>query len=158
MKKLVIVYIVLIIAVILLAFVRFGGNLTSFLPIGSKAAAEVNSKKISLLVANSEEERIKGLSGKNDLGKDQGMIFVFEGKSKYPFWMKDMKFPLDIIYISDDTVVDIIENVPHQINNTPNLNHYSNDIDANYVLELNAGKVKELEIKEGTKIKLTDIK
>ncbi len=157
MKKLVIVYVALIIAVLLLAFFRYGGNLPAFAPLGTRASVLVEDKKINLIVAKTEKDRIKGLSGRNSLDKNSGMLFVFEKKDKYSFWMKDMKFPIDIIHISDDTVVEIFENVPIA-KNGENLKVYKPSTPANYVLELNAGKSKEFNIKKGTKLTLQNIK
>lgn len=160
MKKLIIVYIVLIIALVLLVMFKSGGNLLSFIPsFGSNASAEINGKKISLLVARSEQERQKGLSGRDKLDSNQGMIFVFEKPGKYPFWMINMKFPLDIIYINNEKVVHIFKKVPPQ-GDTPIglLPRYTPSENANYVLELNAGKSDELKIKKGTVVKLSGVK
>ena len=45
---------------------------------------------------------MKGLSGRDNLADDEGMFFVFEKSDIYPFWMKDMKFAIDIIWIMED--------------------------------------------------------
>src|SRR4051812_34888171 len=102
MKKLIIVYVVLIVALLLLVVVKSGGNLLSFIPSlgGSNAHAQINETKFNLLVAKSETERQKGLSGRKSLSQNQGMIFIFDHPDKYGFWMKDMLFPIDIIYIN----------------------------------------------------------
>jgi uncharacterized membrane protein (UPF0127 family) len=156
MKKLIIVYVVLIVAVILLAVTRAGGNLLSLLPL-KQATAEIGESKINLIVAKSDEDRIKGLSGRQSLDKNQGMLFVFDKKDKYSFWMKGMNFPLDIIYIDNTRVVDLFENVPNKIDNAPNLTHYIPSTPANYVLEVNAGEAKRLNIKKGTELTLKGI-
>ncbi|MBI4092025.1 MAG: DUF192 domain-containing protein [Candidatus Levybacteria bacterium] len=151
MKKLIAVYIALIIAVILLAVARTGGNFSLPNPFGGNTEAQVGDKKINLILAKSDKDRVKGLSGRNNLAEDQGMLFIFEKKGKYGFWMRDMKFPLDIIYIDDNTVVYLVENVPAGAQ-APNLTIYVPDTDANRVLELNAGGAKKYGIKKGTKI------
>jgi uncharacterized membrane protein (UPF0127 family) len=153
MKKLIIVYVVLIVVVIILAVVRAGGNfsLPSF-SFFNNSEADVNGKKIDLILAKSDNERMKGLSGRNSLGENQGMLFIFDKKDKYPFWMKEMKFPIDIIYLDDDTVVFIVENAPEPKGQADALTIYRPDKNANRVLELNAGKAREFGIKEGTKI------
>src|SRR5688500_16424694 len=112
MKKLVIVYVVLIVALVLLVLARNGSNFLSFLPSfgGSSATAEINGNKVKLIVAKSESDRSKGLSGRNNLAKDQGMLFVFPQPGEYAFWMKDMKFAIDIIYINKDKVVYVVKN------------------------------------------------
>lgn len=156
MKKLVIVYIVLIGALALLAIVRTGGSLPIPNLFEGSAKAQVNNKTINLIVAKSEKDRMKGLSGRNSLSEDQGMLFVFEKKGKYGFWMRDMKFPLDIIYIDNETVVYLVENAP-AATQAPTLTIYKPDTDANRVLELNAGGAKKYGIKKGTKITFKNI-
>ena len=151
MKKLIIVYVVLIIAVILLAVVRTGGNFPLPNPFKGNAEAQVGDKKINLILAKSDKDRMKGLSGRNSLPEDQGMLFIFEKKGKYGFWMRDMKFPLDIIYMDDNTVVYLVENASAGAQ-APNLTIYTPDTEANRVLELNAGGAKKYGIKKGTKI------
>ena len=158
MKKLIIVYVVLIVAVILLFIARGGNNLLSFIPSlgGTSATAEINGEKINLLIADSNEEREKGLSGRNKLDDNQGMLFIFEEKGKYPFWMKNMKFSIDIIYIDENKVAYIVRNaaLPSQ---APTLNIYTPDAPANYVLELNAGQADKLKIEKGTTVKFTNL-
>jgi len=152
MKKVILVYVGLIVAFILLAVLGFGRNLTSFLPFGGNAEAEINGKKVELIIAKTDEDRITGLSGRENLSNNQGMLFIFEEKGKYPFWMKEMKFPIDIIYINDDTVVHIVKNAapPENLGTIPE--RYIPPEPVNYVLELNAGKVEELNIEKGSKI------
>lgn len=66
---------------------------------------------INVEIADTPALRSQGLSGRKDIGDYQGMLFVFNENGSYSFWMKDMNFPLDLIYI-DETyyIVDIIEN------------------------------------------------
>lgn len=158
MKKLIIVYVVLIVALILLVVAKSGGSLSSFLPsFGSSASATINGKKINLLIAKDEKDRQKGLSGRKSLAQNQGMIFIFDHPDRYGFWMKDMLFPIDIIYINTDKVVYIVKNAPAG-GQVQNLTIYRPNDPANYVLELNAGQSDKLNIKEGTTVKLTGVK
>src|ERR1035437_11182288 len=60
----------------------------------------IGSKKISAEVANTPTARQKGLSGRACISQNEGMLFVFPQSGSYPFWMKDMKFPIDMIWIS----------------------------------------------------------
>ena len=153
MKKLIIVYVVLIVALILLAVFKAGGNLPT-LPVigGGSSEADVNGKKISLILAKLDDARMKGLSGRKSLDENQGMLFVFDKKDKYPFWMKDMQFPIDIIYLDNETVVYLVENAPAATGQAQALSIYKPDKDANRVLEVNAGKADEFSIKVGSKI------
>ncbi len=160
MKKLIIVYVVLIIALILLVVFKSGGNLLSFVPFvgGHSGSAQINGKKINLTIVKDEKARQKGLSGRKSLGKNDGMLFVFDHPDLYGFWMKDMLFSIDIIYINDDKVVYVVKNAPApEKGDNSNLKIYRPDTEANYVLEVNAGKSDELEIKKGTTVTLKGI-
>lgn len=157
MKKIILAYGALVIVLVLLAMTRAGGNLNISLPFVNKPYAEINNTKINLILAKSDKEKIKGLSGRKNLAQDTGMLFIFDKKDIYPFWMKDMNFALDIIYIDDQTVIDVIENAPPSKKDSPNLTIYKPASLANYVLEINSGVAKKLGIKKGTKITLKGI-
>ena len=92
---------------------------------------------IPVEVARTPALRTQGLSGRESLSADGGMLFVFEKKGSYGFWMKEMKFPLDIIWIADDKIVDIKPNLPPA--GLADLVSYFPQTPANYVLEVNAG-------------------
>ena len=98
---------------------------------------KINDVEIRVEVARTEEERSVGLGGRESLGKNKGMLFVFDKESFYVFWMKDMLFPIDIIWINrDKKIVDVITNL--QMETYPDFK-YINDFFAQYVLEVNAG-------------------
>lgn len=80
----------------------------------------------------------KGLSGRISLDHDKGMLFVFEKPAKYRFWMPDMNFPIDIIWVNNSTVVHISKNVTN-IFNKENPTFYTPKEPAQYVIEVNAG-------------------
>ena len=56
-------------------------------------------------VADTAEERGKGLMARDNLPEDQGMLFVFEAEGQYGFWMKDTLIPLSIAFIEGEGVV-----------------------------------------------------
>ena len=59
-------------------------------------------------IADTGKKREQGLSGKNNIGGDYGMLFIFEKPGFYAFWMKDMNFAIDIIWLDENyTVVGI---------------------------------------------------
>lgn len=115
---------------------------------------KVGNATINTEVADTEEKRTKGLSGRDSLGPGSGMLFTFDKPDKYSFWMKDMKFPLDFIWIKDDQVVDLLKNiqppVPNQADNT--LVIYQPVVPINKVLEVNGGFVDKNNIKVGDKV------
>ena len=55
--------------------------------------------------ARTQEDRAQGLSGRESLAADAGMLFVFEAERRPGFWMREMQFPLDFIWISAEGVV-----------------------------------------------------
>lgn len=165
MKKIIIVYLLLIVAVIALAIIQRGNiNFLPFLSSQNKSSssnptATINKKTFKLLLAKSENERMIGLSNLKKLDKNTGMLFVFEEKGAYSFWMNNMKFPIDMLFISDDTIVTIVENAPTPSKNQSltTLKRYKPSDPVNYVLELNAGQAKKYKIKQGNKVELKNI-
>lgn len=84
----------------------------SIISLKPKFFAEINKKEIELLLALKSEEIIKGLSGKKSLEENQGMLFVFEKPDRYGFWMKEMNFPIDIIWIDKNyKIIEITKNI-----------------------------------------------
>ena len=79
--------------------------------------------------------RSEGLSGRASLGEETGMLFLFPQKDRYAFWMKDMQFALDFIWIGDGKVMEVTPSVPPQ----PPLRTFMPAIPVDTVLEVNAG-------------------
>ncbi len=65
----------------------------------------IGGKVFSLEIASNEASRELGLGKRDSLAEDGGMIFVFNKLDKYGFWMKDTKFPLDIIWLNENCSV-----------------------------------------------------
>ena len=104
-------------------------------------------------VADTRASRELGLSGRKQMGDDEGVLFVFDGPGRYGFWMKDMQFPLDIVWINQNGVVVSIER-----NLSPDTypQTYMNQSDASYVLEMKAGLAEKFGLYLGSKVKMTD--
>lgn len=100
-----------------------------------------------VFVASSTEQLNHGLSGRPSLADDRGLLFMFKTPSKPGFWMKDMSFPIDIIWIaSNKKVIGIERNVT--IESYPNL--YFPPTNIKYVLEINAGNSAAWGLATGT--------
>ena len=128
-----------------------------FLPQPTKFAdLQINNTTLKVEIADTLAKRSKGLGGRQSLGQNEGMLFVFEKTDKYPFWMKGLSFPLDFVWIKDDKVVDYIENVASPINgqSDASLPIYSSKVEVDKALEVNAGTVKRLNIKVGDTISI----
>lgn len=106
-------------------------------------------------IADNDATRSKGLGGITNLPADQGMLFVFATTNISPqmarFWMKDMKIPLDFIWIANGKVAEVTANVPAPAANTPDnqLLIYEPNQAIDYVLEVNAGFAAKNNIKVG---------
>ena len=116
------------------------------------AKIKIGETEIMVEVAKSDAKKHNGLSEREKLDVGVGMFFVFDSASKYSFWNKDMLFPIDIVWIKDSQVVDVSENMP-DFKTSPNYTVTSQS-EANFVLEVNAGFVKEKNIKIGDKVEV----
>ena len=73
---------------------------------------QIGTATVQIEIVDTDELRTQGLSGRKQLGENQGMLFVFEKPGRYGFWMKEMNFPIDIIWIGQDkNVIEIIHSV-----------------------------------------------
>src|SRR4030042_1330870 len=121
---------------------------------------KVGNTKIFVEIARSQEESQKGLSGKDSLDENTGMLFVFDATNvKRNFWMKGMKFPLDFIWIKDGKVVQIDKNTPAPDEGTEDskLIIYTSQMPIDYVLEVNAGFSDKNNIKTGDNVDLSKV-
>ncbi len=109
---------------------------------------KIGNQKYDLFVSNTIEKRIKGLSNSPYILRNEGMIFIYENPGIYKFWMKSMNYPIDIIYVYGNIVIDIFENVSPD--SYPNLIIPNNKADK--VIELNAGEVERNGIKIGSSV------
>ena len=117
---------------------------------------QINGSKLNVEIADTKAKRSKGLSGRDSLASDSGMLFIFPGSDKHSFWMKGMLFPLDIIWIKGEIIVDILQNVkPPAVGQTDtSLPIYQAKEAVDKVLEINAGTTQRLNIQVGDKVKL----
>lgn len=107
-------------------------------------------------VVDTPRARAKGLSGRLQLAEDEAMLFVFEHPGKYGFWMKDMLFPIDMVWISENgTVVHIERRVsPDTYTKNEPPQTFINTPDAKYVLELASGQAEKYGLYLGSKVLL----
>ncbi len=101
----------------------------------------VKNETITVDYTVSPSEKAKGLSGRDSMPENSGMIFDFSSDTyKQPeFWMKDMKFGLDLIWIQSGKIIGITKNVPAPTSPNMELRRYHPPGDIDYVLEMNAG-------------------
>ena len=94
----------------------------------------------------------KGLMFRKRLNQNKGMLFVMPHYTTIHFWMKNTYIPLDILFIKEDTIVDIKENTtPLSLNKITSAHAY------NIAIEVNAGYCKKNNIKIGDKFKIKKV-
>jgi uncharacterized membrane protein (UPF0127 family) len=133
-----------------------GQNVTQPAPVDDTATG--GYKKINVMVngvplvadlAITGEQRTKGLAVKDSLAENESMLFYFSKANEYAFWMKDMKFPIDIIWLDTDRKVIHIEHSlePCDSDACP---LYKPEGKTQYVLETVAGFAQKHNVIEGT--------
>ena len=118
----------------------------------SMAEATLRGRTFVIEVADTPAKREKGLGERDGLPSDHGMYFPFESAQYWVFWMKGMRFPIDIVWIREGKVVDIAASIPPP-KGLP-LETYSPIQPADAVLELNAGVAAEIGLEAGDAIEL----
>ena len=121
---------------------------------------KVGQAEVRVEVAVTAEQKSRGLAGRENLAEGEGMMFVFssigrsasggEQPGQYGFWMKGMKFPLDFVWIADNKVVEITEDIPVDVNESPKVYQPQPAIDA--MLEVNAGWAGRNGVKVGDRV------
>jgi hypothetical protein len=122
-------------------------------PVSSQETRTIDLSRFRLEVAETDEARRQGLSGHEPLAQEEGMLFLFAEDGVYPFWMKDMTFAIDIIWLDDGRVVDVATlPAPASGELLPATHVPSGKADT--VLEINAGRAKALGIEKGVMVVL----
>jgi len=116
------------------------------------AILKVGDKELSVEISDTNAMRAQGLSGRISLEENSGMLFLFEKSEVQGFWMKDMFFSIDIIWIDENWTVLSVESDARP-ESYPNIFYSSAPV--KYVLELNAGDALRLGIDTGSKLYLT---
>jgi uncharacterized membrane protein (UPF0127 family) len=140
MKKLIFYSVFIILVISLLYYLRN--------PLKPKII--INNNVINVEIALTPQQISNGLSYRKSLNRDEGMLFVFGNKDIRPFWMFEMRFPLDIVWIDGNKIVAINSNVP--VNTGENWTVVNPGIPVNRVLELNGGITDKLNIKVGDEV------
>lgn len=104
------------------------------------------STTISVDIADTEAKQVQGLSGRTGLAENSGMLFVFETSAQWGIWMKDMNFPLDIIWLDKEfKIISVKENATPD--SSPEV--FKPSRPALYVLEVPAYYISSHNIKIG---------
>ncbi|MFC1695034.1 DUF192 domain-containing protein [Pseudomonadota bacterium] len=113
----------------------------------------LNGERFTVELAETREKQALGLMFRDSMPDDHGMLFVFPGEGKRSFWMKNTRIALDIFYFDQNlALVSVAEHAtPCRTRQCPS---YPSEGPAKYVLELNAGKASELNVKAGDLLEL----
>lgn len=105
---------------------------------------------VLLQVADNETERREGLMNVTELGKHEGMIFIYKKEAPRGFWMKNTLIPLDMIFLdADRQVINVETAYPEPNTSEENLTLYRSERPAKYVIEVNAGFAENYSVEEG---------
>ena len=118
----------------------------------AQATVEVVGTSFNVDIAETVLKQSKGLSGREELGENEGMYFIFEEEGAHEFWMRDMNFAIDIIWIdSDMNIIDITENAlpPEEGQSLSRLPMYAPKKPAKFVLEIPSGRAGDIGLQEG---------
>jgi uncharacterized membrane protein (UPF0127 family) len=117
---------------------------------------KINGQVFKTELAKTTSEQTKGLGGRPCIGPNQAMLFAFSKQGQYRFWMKDMRFPIDILWINSAKRV-----VAQEIDVEPSTYHSSNPFFENdpshlaqFVLEMQANRSPQLHVDLGTPVTL----
>lgn len=112
--------------------------------------------KVIVEIADTEATRQRGLMFREQLGENEGMIFVFDRLGFYPFWMKNTLIPLDMIWLDPaGRIVSIAESVPPcKADPCPT---YSPTADALYVVEVVSGFARRHRLQVGQVLALESV-
>ena len=106
--------------------------------------------RVKVELAQTPEQRQRGLMFRKQLAPDAGMLFIFERPQHNVFWMHNTYLPLDMIFIKEDwNVLGVVENATPQTDSPREVPGISA-----YVLEVNAGFSRQYGIAAGTKARL----
>ncbi|MDP3792529.1 MAG: DUF192 domain-containing protein [bacterium] len=150
-KKVLIIVLVTIVLLIAISYLFFQRQTPDIYPEYQIAKLEqktinINDRQLTVEIADEPHEQSRGLSGRDSLDENQGMLFVFKSLLTPSFWMKEMNFPIDIIWLdADKKIIGIEKNVsPDTFPQT-----FSPPSPVLYVLEVNSGWSDRNNVKVG---------
>jgi len=79
-----------------------------------EAWVEIRGHRIAVEIADTPEKQALGLGQRDDLAWDHGMFFTYARPDFYAFWMKGMRFSIDIVWILDNRIIAIDRSVPFE--------------------------------------------
>ncbi len=97
--------------VLLFALASCGGNCEA--PADAETWVEIRGQRVQIEIVTEPAEQTRGLGYRDSLAWDNGMLFTYDRPGFYGFWMKGMRFDIDIVWLRDWRIVDITPRLPH---------------------------------------------
>lgn len=148
MQKKIFYFFLLLIFIIFFSFIFEDFNNSQFKNYDYKKF-KVGNKTYKLYVADTQEKRVRGLSYTEKINSNEGMIFLFDKAQIHNFWMKDMNYDLDIIFLRKNVVTKIY----NQVNFQSYPEKFSSQTETDMVIELNSGEVEQNKLKIGDSVR-----
>jgi len=117
---------------------------------------ELQGEVLDLWVAKNTYQHYKGLGGRESFEEKDGLIMIFPQADKYAIVMRDMEFPIDVVWFSQGKVVDMAQNLPPEDKVEKDLTKYYPRQKASLILELPAGWISSHGLKIGDEIRLVE--
>ena len=116
-----------------------------------------SNTSLNVEVAETPDERERGLMYREKLGIENGMLFVFPEEDYRGFWMKNTLIPLDMIFVdAEGRIINIEEAYPEPNTSEENLKTYRSDEPAKYVIETNSSFTERRNVEEGDRVVIPD--
>ena len=119
-----------------------------------QATVTILNQTFTVSIARTEEEKQIGLFEETTLAQTYGMLFVYETPGDYGFWMKNMKIPIDIIFIRQGRIVTIYQNVAPSASTNETQLIYKPEEPADMVLEIQSGLSQKYGFQKGDTLEI----
>jgi uncharacterized membrane protein (UPF0127 family) len=115
----------------------------------------LGTQSFRLEILSAREELARGLGGRASLDADMAVLFAFDPPQILQFWMKDVQFPIDVLFIDDQGVITDVHTMNPELG-LPDalLTRYSSSADVVYAVEINGGLAGQLGVAVGGRVEL----
>lgn len=107
-------------------------------------------KNIVVEIPETSEEQSLGLMHRDPISEDQGMLFIYSEPQQVSMWMKNVKFPLDIIFVNDRQLIESVQEETEPFSSTL----YNSKGLCKYAVEVIGGFTNKYRIEKGQKIEI----
>ncbi len=120
------------------------------------ADSTLAGQRLRIMLARTNDEKAMGLMFFEQMPEDVGMLFVYNSPRVMSFWMKNTMIPLDLVFFSENLeITEWIEGmVPGYGKADASLPRYVSRLPAQYALELNAGSIAKMSLKQGDRLEI----